>query len=222
MQPPYDYPGYRSTEKRAPKQPLIPLPRTISEISGPGFDEKSIGRPLTDLTKALGGEAQGERIILAGRVIDDRGAPLRRTLVEVWQANAAGRYRHDADQHAAPLDPHFIGKGYALTDHNGAFRFITIKPGPYPWQNHPNAWRPSHVHFSVFGPGFGSRIITQMYFPGDPLIPIDPVFNSIPDAGARERLVARFDHDALSEEGFALGYRFDIVLSGRDATPRDN
>jgi len=221
VQPPYDYPGYRSTEKRAPKQPLIPLPRTISEITGPGFDEKSVGPPLTDLTHALGGEAQGERIIVAGRVLDDRGAPLRRALVEVWQANAAGRYRHDADQHPAPLDPHFVGNGYALTDDAGAFRFITIRPGPYPWLNHPNAWRPSHVHFSVFGPGFGSRIVTQMYFPGDPLIPIDPVLNSIPDAGARERLVARFDHDALSEEGFALGYRFDIVLNGRDATPRD-
>jgi protocatechuate 3,4-dioxygenase beta subunit len=221
MQPPYDFPDYRSTAKRAPKQPLIPLPRTISEISGPGFDEQSIGPAVTDLTHVLGGEAQGERIIVAGRVIDDRGAPLRRALVEVWQANAAGRYQHERDQHRAPLDPHFVGKGYALTGDDGTFRFVTIKPGPYPWLNHPNAWRPSHVHFSVFGPGFGSRIITQMYFPGDPLIPIDPVLNSIPDASARERLVARFDHDSLSEEGFALGYRFDIVLNGRDATPRD-
>lgn len=190
-------------------------------MSGPGFDEASIGPAVTDLTHALGGEAQGERIIVAGRVIDDRGAPLRRALIEVWQANAAGRYRHERDQHPAPIDPHFIGTGYALTADDGTFRFLTIKPGPYPWLNHPNAWRPSHVHFSVFGPGFGSRIITQMYFPGDPLIPIDPVLNSIPDAGARERLVARFDHDALSEEGFALGYRFDIVLNGRDATPRE-
>ena len=221
MQPPYDFPDYRSTAKRAPKQPLAPLPHTVSEMSGPGFDEASIGPAVTDLTHALGGEAQGERIIVAGRVIDDRGAPLRRALIEVWQANAAGRYRHERDQHPAPIDPHFIGTGYALTADDGTFRFLTIKPGPYPWLNHPNAWRPSHVHFSVFGPGFGSRIITQMYFPGDPLIPIDPVLNSIPDAGARERLVARFDHDALSEEGFALGYRFDIVLNGRDATPRE-
>jgi protocatechuate 3,4-dioxygenase beta subunit len=221
VQPPYDFPDYRSTAKRAPKQPLAPLPHTVSETSGPGFDEKSIGPAVTDLTHALGGEAQGERIIVAGRVIDDRGAPLRRALIEVWQANAAGRYRHERDQHPAPIDPHFIGTGYALTADDGTFRFLTIKPGPYPWLNHPNAWRPSHVHFSVFGPGFGSRIITQMYFPGDPLIPIDPVLNSIPDAGARERLVARFDHDALSEEGFALGYRFDIVLNGRDATPRE-
>ena len=221
-QPPYDYPDYRSSIKRAPKQPLIPIAPSPSEMTGPGFAALAAGRAVKDLTHAFGGEALGERIIVAGRVLDASGKPLRRTLVEVWQANAAGRYRHDSDQHGAPLDPHFDGVGYALTDDDGSFRFLSIKPGAYPWLNHPNAWRPSHIHWSVFGPGFGSRIITQMYFPGDPLLPLDPIFNSISDVDARERLIARFDHEALSQEGFALGYRFDIIMSGRHATPTDH
>ncbi|HTX03225.1 MAG TPA: protocatechuate 3,4-dioxygenase subunit beta [Candidatus Acidoferrales bacterium] len=220
-QPPYDFPAYRSSIKRAPKHPLIVLPPALAVNTGPGFEERVVGKPVTDLTRAVGGEALGERIIVAGRVLDEHGTPVRQTLVEVWQANAAGRYRHDSDQHHAPLDPHFAGTGHALTDDDGGFRFLTIKPGPYPWANHDNAWRPSHVHFSVFGPGFGNRIVTQMYFPGDPLLPLDPIVNSIADAAARSRLIARFDHESLSEEGFALGYRFDIVLGGRDATPTE-
>ncbi|MGH2607623.1 MAG: protocatechuate 3,4-dioxygenase subunit beta, partial [Tepidiformaceae bacterium] len=166
------------------------------------------------------GEPIGQRIILAGRVLDGDGTPIPSTLVEVWQANAAGRYAHANDEHDAPLDPNFTGGGRCLTGADGRYRFVTIQPGAYPWQNHPNAWRPAHVHFSLFGPAFATRLITQMYFPGDPLLAYDPIFQSIPDVAARERLVAAFDLD-LTEPGHALGYRFDIVLRGRDATPAE-
>jgi protocatechuate 3,4-dioxygenase, beta subunit len=163
----------------------------------------------------------GQKIILAGRVIDENGAPVRNTLVEIWQANAAGRYRHLVDKHDAPLDPNFIGKGQVLTDNEGRYQFKTIKPGSYPWHNHPNAWRPAHIHFSLFGPAFSTRLVTQMYFPGDPLLPFDPIFNGIRDNAARERLIAIFDWQS-TVPGEALGFKFDIVLRGRLETPMEN
>jgi protocatechuate 3,4-dioxygenase, beta subunit len=179
-----------------------------------------IGPIDNDLTRQHAGEPQGERIIVSGRVIDGTGRPVPLTLLELWQTNAAGRYRHQADQHSAPLDPNFSGAGRALTDHEGRYRFVTIRPGAYPWRNHPNAWRPAHIHFSLFGRNFTTRLVTQMYFPGDPLLPLDPIFNAIPDARARERLVSRFDLDTTEAE-WALGYRFDIVLRGPEGTPME-
>lgn len=160
----------------------------------------------------------GERIIVEGAVRDEDGRPVPSTMIEIWQANAAGRYPHERDRHDAPLDPHFRGTGRVFTDAAGRYRFTTIKPGAYPWQNHHNAWRPNHIHYSLFGPGFATRLVTQMYFPGDPLLPLDPVFNSVPDASARDRLIARFDLD-VTQPDHALGYRFDLVLRGRGATP---
>ena len=159
-----------------------------------------------------------ERIVVAGQVVDEDGCGVPDAMVEIWQANAAGRYRHSRDNHPAPLDPNFLGSGRVLTDGGGNYRFVTIKPGAYPWRNHHNAWRPAHIHFSLFGPALVSRLVTQMYFPNDPLIPLDPIINSIPDAAARERLVSSFDL-SLTEPECALGYRFDIVLRGRRATP---
>jgi protocatechuate 3,4-dioxygenase beta subunit len=155
---------------------------------------------------------------VTGRVLDEEGRAIPSSLIEIWQANAAGRYAHDRDQHEAPLDPHFSGIGRVMTDVNGAYRFMTVKPGAYPWRNHHNAWRPQHIHFSLFGPSFATRLITQMYFPGDPLLALDPIFNGIPDPAARERLVASFDIEVTIPER-ALGYRFDFVLRGRSATP---
>lgn len=213
-------PAYGSTLKRAPSQPLILLPQTLSETTGPVFGHAAIGENDADLTRRHEGEPLGERIIVAGRVLDEAGRPVPHTLIEIWQANAAGRYIHVRDQHPAPLDPNFTGAGRALTDEQGRYRFVTVKPGAYPWRNHHNAWRPAHIHFSLFGPSFLSRIITQMYFPGDPLFRYDPIFQSIPDEQVRDRLVARFDL-ALTEPEWALGYRFDIVLRGRDATPME-
>ena len=218
VQPPYLFPDYRSTVLRAPSRPLIPLSHTLSEISGPLFGVEHLGPLDHDLTRQHRGEPLGQRIIVAGRVLDGDGRPLPQTLVEVWQANAAGRYAHPQDQHSAPLDPNFSGGGRCLTDDQGAYRFVTIHPGAYPWQNDPNAWRPAHIHFSLFGPAFATRLITQMYFPGDPLLPFDPILRSIPDPQARPRLISTFDLD-LSEGGWALGYRFDMVLRGRAATP---
>ena len=174
-----------------------------------------------DLTRQHEGEPLGERIIVFGRVRDANGRPVPDALLEIWQANAAGRYRHDADSHPAPLDPNFSGGGRCATDDAGRYRFVTIKPAAYPWGNGPNAWRPAHVHFSLFGTAFATRLITQMYFPGDPLIARDPILNSIPDPRARERLVARLDPDATEPE-WALAYEFDIVLRGRDATPMES
>jgi protocatechuate 3,4-dioxygenase beta subunit len=220
-QPPYRHPPYASTIKRAPSRAPLEFPHTLTETTGPSFASGWAGPSVADLTRARGGSPLGERIIVAGRVLDEDGRPIRRTLVEVWQANAAGRYSHDADQHDAPLDPNFTGAGHALTDDEGAYRFLTIKPGSYPWRNSFNAWRPAHVHFSVFGAGFASRLITQMYFPGDSLLALDPIFLSIRDVTARGRLVAEYD-PALSEADYALGYRFDIVLRGRSATPMES
>jgi protocatechuate 3,4-dioxygenase beta subunit len=217
-QPPNDFPAYASTIKRAPKRPPIAIAQTLSEITGPGFSRSWLGPDVADLTAVRSSAPIGERIIVTGRILEEDGRPLRGTLVEIWQANATGRYDHADDTHNAPLDPNFHGSGHVLTDDDGVYRFLTIRPGAYPWRNHTNAWRPAHIHFSVFGAGFASRLITQMYFPGDPLLPLDPVYNSIPDAGARERLISAYDH-TVSEEEFALGFRFDIVLRGRRATP---
>jgi protocatechuate 3,4-dioxygenase beta subunit len=203
---------------RSPLQPLIPLRHTLSEITGPIFGPEVVGPNDHDLTRQHEGEPIGQRIVVAGQVRDGNGTAIPSTLIEVWQANAAGRYAHAEDSHDAPLDPNFTGGGRCLTDPEGNYRFVTVVPGAYPWQNDPNAWRPAHIHFSLFGPAFATRLITQMYFPGDPLLEYDPIFRSVPDVAARERLVARFDLD-LTEPGYALGYRFDIVLRGREATP---
>ena len=219
-QPPYLYPAYKSTVKRAPKEPLVPLLHSLSELTGPVYGHEAI-RPLdNDLTRnaVVNGEAIGERIIVTGRVLDSSGRPVRNALLEVWQANACGRYIHKLDQHDAPLDPNFTGAGRVLTDVNGEYRFTTIRPGAYPWKNHDNAWRPAHIHFSVFGNNFLERLVTQMYFPGDPLLPLDPIFNSIPDEKGRQRLVSAYDHD-VTEPLWALGYRFNIVMAGSRQTP---
>ncbi len=217
--PPYLYPDYRSTVLRSPTKPLIPLAQTLSERTGPVYGQDSVGPLDADLTRngRVNGEPLGERIIVTGRVLDEDGRPLANTLVEVWQANAAGRYIHRVDQHDAPLDPNFFGGGRCVTDAEGRYRFRTIKPGAYPWANHPNAWRPNHIHFSLFGPSLLTRLVTQMYFPGDPLLALDPIFQGAP-VGARERLVSRFSID-VTEPGLALGYEFDIVLRGAMETP---
>ena len=220
-QPEYLYPDYVSSIKRAPTQPLVMLRHTLSEVTGPVFGESDIRPTDHDLTLQHDGEPVGERIIVSGRVLDEKNHPVPHTLIECWQANAAGRYRHGSDNHGAPLDTNFTGFGRALSDANGHYRFVTIKPGAYPWHNHHNAWRPAHIHFSVFGTAFSTRLVTQMYFPGDPLLPFDPVFNSIADERARSRLISRFDWDTTMPE-HALGYRFDIVLRGREATPMEN
>jgi protocatechuate 3,4-dioxygenase beta subunit len=216
-QPTLLHPPYRSTVRRAPAKPLIQLPHTMSERTGPLYGHNPIGETDNDLTRQCSGEPLGERIIVAGRVMDEDGRAIRNTLVELWQCNAAGRYHHNRDDHRAPLDPNFSGAGRAMTDENGEYRFVTIKPGAYPWRNHPNAWRPAHIHFSLFGPCFITRLITQMYFPDDPLMPFDPISQSIPDERARRSLVSRLDL-SLTEPEWALGYRFDFVLRGRDAT----
>jgi len=217
-QPNYLHPAYRATVRRAPSKPLILLPHTLSEITGPLFGDSPLAENDNDLTRQHAGEPLGERIIVSGRVREEDGRPVRNTLIEIWHANAAGRYSHQKDDHRAPLDPNFTGSGRALTDSSGRYRFVTIKPGAYPWENHPNAWRPAHIHFSLFGHAFATRLVTQMYFPGDPLFPFDPIFNSIPDERARQRLISHFDLKE-TKPGWALGYSFDIVLRGREETP---
>jgi protocatechuate 3,4-dioxygenase beta subunit len=212
------YEPYRATVKRAPLKPLIVLPHTLSEITGPMFGHNKIGENDHDLTRQHPGEPIGERIIVSGRVLDSNGRPVPNALIEVWQANSAGRYRHNKDQHPAPLDPNFSGAGRTLTDDHGAYRFITIRPGAYPWFNHYNAWRPAHIHFSVFGTAFITRLITQMYFPADPLFAYDPIFQSIPDERARQRLISKFDLETTRPQ-WAKGFKFDIVLRGPEATP---
>jgi len=219
-QPEHLFPRYASTVKRAPTKPLVVLPHTLSELTGPIFGHDEVKPSDADLTKQHKGEPIGERIIVGGRVLDENGRPVPHTLVEVWQANAAGRYPHRVDQHNAPVDPNFSGAGRALTDAEGRYKFITIRPGEYPWRNHYNAWRPAHIHFSLFGPAFATRIVTQMYFPGDPLLDYDPMYLCVPDEKARKRLVSIFDWETTVPE-FALAYKFDIVLRGRDETPRD-
>jgi len=217
-QPPYLYPPYASSVRRAPQKPLVLLPHTLTELTGPVFGHQSIRPGDADLTSQASGEPLGERIMVVGRVLDQNARPLRGALVELWQANAAGRYRHRRDEHHAPLDPNFTGCGRTLTDDQGWYRFRTIKPGAYPWRNHPNAWRPAHLHFSLFGPAFATRLVTQMYFPGDPLLPFDPIYNSTADEQARTRLVSAFDWEHTTPDE-SLGYRFDIVLRGPLATP---
>lgn len=222
--PPYLHAPYKSTVKRSPQQPLIPLAHTLSELTGPVYGHEDATELDSDLTRnaVVNGEVIGERIIVAGRVLDERGRPVPNALVELWQANACGRYMHKVDLHDAPLDPNFTGAGRTITNAQGEYRFTTIKPGAYPWGNHDNAWRPAHIHFSIFGQDFLSRLVTQMYFPGDPLLALDPIFNCIADGagGAKgaERLVSEYAHD-VTESGWALGYRFDIVLAGSKQTP---
>ena len=218
VDPPYDYPAYEGTRLRAPRRPLILLPRVLTELTGPVLVPGRVETGDADLTRQHDGEPLGERIIVHGRVFDSDGRGVPDTLIEVWQANAAGRYAHEEDRHPAPLDPNFSGIGRGLTDSLGSFRFTSIKPGAYPWRNHPNAWRPAHIHFSLFGLAFTQRLVTQMYFPGDPLFGQDPIFNSIPDPAGRDRLIARFDLSATEPE-WALAFKFDIHLRGRSATP---
>src|ERR1700716_735792 len=214
-QPPPLYPDYGSTAKRAPKRPPIRFEHTLSEVTGPVFEDGWAGPDAVDLTTQHKGAPLGERMILAGRVLDEDGRPVAGTLVELWQCNSAGRYHHPVDQHDAPLDPNFTGAGQAVTNTAGEYRFLTIKPGAYPWRNSPNAWRPQHIHFSVFGPSFATRLVKQMYFPRDPLHALAPIFLSVPDPKAQQSMVCRYD-PVLSEEEYALGYRWDIVLRGRD------
>ena len=218
--PPFLAPAYKSTLLRAPKNPLVVIPHTLSELTGPVSGHGEVREHDRDLTRQHAGEPLGERIIVHGHVRDEDGRGVPDTLIEIWQANAAGRYLHVADQHPAPLDPNFTGAGRTVTDEHGAYSFVTVKPGAYPWWNHPNAWRPAHIHLSLFGMTFMSRLVTQLYFPGDPLHDFDPIFQAIADDSVRNRLVASFDLERTMPE-WALAYRFDIVLRGRDATPLD-
>jgi protocatechuate 3,4-dioxygenase beta subunit len=220
IHPPPDFADYRSARLRHPKEPPVVIPHTLSELTGPVYPYGRLDSLDADLTRQHAGEPIGERIIVHGRVLDEDGRPVPGTLVEIWQANAAGRYVHALDTHPAPLDPNFSGAGRTLTDEDGRWRFITIQPGRYPWGNHYNAWRPAHIHFSLFGSSFLSRFVTQMYFPGDPLQAHDPVFNSIPDPDVRLRLVCAFDQAATVPD-WAIAYQWDIVLRGRHVTPAD-
>lgn len=220
VHPPNTTPDYKSSRLRHPQEPLVIIPHTLSELTGPAFPYGHLSVLDADLTRQHGGEPIGQRITLQGRVLDEDGRPVPQTLVEVWQANAAGRYTHHKDNNRAPLDPNFSGAGRTLTDAEGCWRFVTIMPGAYPWPNHHNAWRPRHVHFSLFGQNFLTRLITQMYFPGDPLHALDPVMNSVPDPKGRERLICAFDIN-LTEPDWALGFTWDIVLRGRHATPME-
>ncbi len=220
-QPKMIEPEYKSTALRGPTKPLIVVPQTLSEITGPVYGHDTLHPNDADLTLngRRNGEPLGERIIVTGRLLDEDGRGVPNSLVEVWQANACGRYIH-VDVHDAPLDPNFIGGGRCVTDAEGRYRFMTIKPGAYPWGNHHNAWRPQHIHFSVFGPTFLTRLVTQMYFPGDPLLDYDPIFKSAPEK-SRRLMLSKFRMD-LTEPEFALAYEFDIVLRGRNETPPDN
>jgi len=220
IHPPQTTEDYRSSRARHPKEPLVIIPQTLSELTGPAYPYGHLSALDSDLTKQHAGDPVGQRITLQGRVLDEDGRPIPQTLVEIWQANAAGRYTHARDNNRAPLDPNFSGAGRTLTDADGRWRFVTIMPGAYPWPNHHNAWRPRHVHFSLFGPNFLTRLITQMYFPGDPLHALDPVLNAVPDPRGRERLICHFDIN-LTEPDWALGFSWDIVLRGRHATPME-
>jgi protocatechuate 3,4-dioxygenase beta subunit len=217
-EPALDSPDYRSTALRHPKQPLVYLPAEIADLTGPQLGHFRPGEISNDLTRQHPGEPLGERITVSGRLLDADGRPIRDSLIEIWQANTAGRYRHRWDRWPAPVDPNFTGGGRAVTDGEGRYEFVTIKPGPYPWGNHPNAWRPAHIHFSLLGRSFEQRLVTQMYFPGDPLFAYDPIFQSVRDERGRERMISRFSMDR-SQENWALAYEFDIVLGGRSAIP---
>ncbi len=218
VDPPYDFAEYVGTRLRHPSRSLIQIPQTLTELTGPLLGAERVVPDDADLTNHHAGEPIGERIVVHGRVLDSDGRPIPNALIEVWQANSAGRYNHPVDQHPAPLDPNFDGFGRCLTDNLGNYRFTTIKPGPYPWKNHLNAWRPAHIHFSLFGNAFPQRLITQMYFPGDPLFGQDPIFNSVPDPKGRERLISRFDLTETVPE-WAIGFEWNIVLRGREMTP---
>ena len=220
VDPPYLHPDYFATRTRSPKRPLVLLPHTLTEVTGPVYGDDRIGELDHDLTRQHDGEPLGERIILHGRVLDGDGRPVRNTLLEIWQANAAGRYKHVVDRHPAPLDPNFTGAGRCLTDDEGRYRFVTVRPGAYPWRNHDNAWRAAHIHLSLFGRAFATRLVTQMYFPGDPLFFQDPIYNSVREQRDRDRMVSSFDLGETVPE-WALGYNFDIVLRGREATPTE-
>jgi len=219
-QPDYLQASYRGTWKRAPQQVPIAIPATLSEVTGPSFAQHQLGPHAADLTAGHRGAPIGERILVGGRVLDENARPVPHVLLEIWQSNAAGRYTHAGDQHDAPLDPNFTGCGRVVTDAQGRYTFKTIKPGAYPWRNHHNAWRPAHIHLSIFGQGFMQRLVTQFYFPGDPLLAYDPMFMSVPDERARQKLIAEFDWESTAPE-YALGYRFDIVLRGREQTPME-
>ena len=217
-QPSSLFPAYRSTVARSPRQPLIQIPQTLTEITGPaGCWEQLMGSSKANLTNQQPGEPIGQRIVVSGRVIDEAGRPVPQTVMEIWQCNAAGRYIHGVDQWNAPIDPNFTGAGRVVTDEEGRYQYLTIRPGAYPWGNHHNAWRPAHIHLSLLGPAFVTRLVTQLYFPDDPLIEIDPIANAVP-LEARSRMVARFDIDT-TQSNYALGYLFDIVLRGRNSTP---
>ncbi|HXQ14055.1 MAG TPA: protocatechuate 3,4-dioxygenase subunit beta [Caulobacteraceae bacterium] len=218
-QPPSLFGAYGSTVARSPRQPLVRIPQTLTEITGPANWDGLMGGAMADLTRQHSGQAQGQRIVVSGRVLDEGHRPVVNTVIEIWQANAAGRYIHKKDQWDAPLDPNFTGAGRVITDTEGRYRYVTVHPGAYPWGNHHNAWRPSHIHLSLLGPAFATRLVTQMYFPGDPLIPIDPIISAVAEP-YRQRLVSRFDL-ATTEPNWALGYLFDIVLRGPAATPME-
>jgi len=220
-QPDYLHPAYASSVKRSPRQPLVVLPHTLSEITGPVYGHDKVRPEDADLTQGHAGAPIGERIVVSGRVLDEDGRGVPNALVELWQCSASGRYHHPVDQHDAPIDPNFTGAGRTVTDANGYYRYITIKPGAYPWRNHHNAWRPAHIHLSLFGHSFLSRLVTQMYFPGDPLFPFDPIHNSVTDPKARARMISTFDLENTKPE-WALCYRFDIVLRGRQQTPMEH
>jgi len=212
-----DFAPYRSTLLRHPTHELVRADPEEIELVSPAFGHTDVSPEEADLTIQHVGEPLGERIVITGRVLDGDGRPVRNQLVEIWQANASGRYVHKRDQHPAPLDPNFTGVGRLITGDDGSYRLTTVKPGAYPWKNHRNAWRPAHIHFSFFGSAFTQRLITQMYFPGDPLFALDPIYQSITDPAARQRLVAQYDHD-VSEPEWALGYRWDVVLTGPNST----
>ena len=217
--PPSRFPDYRSTALRSPRQPLVRIPATLTETTGPtdAWERLMVGPAAIDLTAQHKAVPQGQRIIVSGRVLDDGGRPVPNTVIEIWQANAAGRYVHSVDNWDAPLDPKFTGAGRVVTDDEGRYQYTTVRPGAYPWGNHKNAWRPGHIHLSLLGPAFATRLVTQMYFPDDPLIEIDPIANAVP-MPFRQRLVGRFDI-GTTREAWALGYLFDIVLKGREQTP---
>jgi protocatechuate 3,4-dioxygenase beta subunit len=220
-QPAHLHPPYASSIKRAPTKPLVEIPQTLSEVTGPLFGRDEVHRGECNLTLSPGGEAIGQRIVVSGRVLDENGRPVPHTLIEIWQANAAGRYLHQRDQHNAPLDPNFSGEGHTLTDEQGRYRFITIRPGSYPWGNHYNAWRPAHIHLSLFGPAVATRLVTQMYFPGDPMLEFDPIFECTADEKARRRLIAQMDWETTVPRE-AIGFHFNIILRGSDATPMED